>query len=315
VLQRTLLVLLLALAAHAGAEPPSVLACRGHEPEWSLRIDGGKAILATLGTTGLVQTAFEGRLQETAGQPPSFVYRGRSSGNDLVAVITREACVDTMADAAEGGGRFDHAARVSLPDGATRLGCCSVASTAATRPESPAKEPPPAAPVAPSGIRGEITALALPDGTECRQTEAGSTLRFRGQRVRFDCGRSAGDTVTLVGPLTPGPEGMLQAQKAFVPWRSGEQEPRHTEATAVRPSEIVLTDGLICRFAGVGATLAFEGRRLSYTCGTKDGDTVALLGDLEPVEGGFRILLAKIAHGESGFTVRSSEPILVDAPR
>ena len=47
----------------------------------------------------------------------------------------------------------------------------------------------------------------------------------------------------------------------------------------------------------------------------KDGDTVALLGDLEAVEGGFRIVRARIAHGESGFTLRSSETILVTAPR
>jgi hypothetical protein len=47
----------------------------------------------------------------------------------------------------------------------------------------------------------------------------------------------------------------------------------------------------------------------------KDGETVALLGDLEPAEGGFRILRARIAHGEKGFTLVSSGPILVSAPR
>ena len=57
------------------------------------------------------------------------------------------------------------------------------------------------------------------------------------------------------------------------------------------------------------------GRRASFTCGMKDGETVALLGDLEPAEGGFRILRARIAHGEKGFTLGSSDPILVSAPR
>ncbi|HYN02197.1 MAG TPA: hypothetical protein VE359_07115, partial [Vicinamibacteria bacterium] len=66
---------------------------------------------------------------------------------------------------------------------------------------------------------------------------------------------------------------------------------------------------------GKGATLAFEGQRATYTCGMKDGDTVALLGDLAAAEGGFRIVRARIAGGESGFTLRSSEPILVTAPR
>jgi hypothetical protein len=47
----------------------------------------------------------------------------------------------------------------------------------------------------------------------------------------------------------------------------------------------------------------------------KDGDTVALLGELEPVEGGFRIVRARIAHRDGGFTLLASEPILVTAPR
>ena len=32
-------------------------------------------------------------------------------------------------------------------------------------------------------------------------------------------------------------------------------------------------------------------------------------------EGGFRIVLAKVAHAESGFTLRASEPIVVSVPR
>ena len=47
----------------------------------------------------------------------------------------------------------------------------------------------------------------------------------------------------------------------------------------------------------------------------KDGETVALLGDFEPVEGGFLIVRARIAHGEAGFVLRSAEPILVKGPR
>ena len=41
----------------------------------------------------------------------------------------------------------------------------------------------------------------------------------------------------------------------------------------------------------------------------KDGDTIALLGDLEAAEGGFRIVRARIAQGAQGFTLASSEPI------
>ena len=135
-----LLPLLVAATPLAG-ETPAVLVCRGYEPEWSLRIEGPGATLATLGTQGLAQTGLAGRLQEIErARPPFLVYRGRAdvTSADLVAVITREACVDTMADAAEGGGSSEHTARVSLTGGEVRLGCCSV-------PQAPEPAAPPAA--------------------------------------------------------------------------------------------------------------------------------------------------------------------------
>jgi hypothetical protein len=313
-LQLIAILLAVGSAAFASAEEAPALVCRGHDTQWNLRIDGEKASLATLGSGGIEQTSFEGRLAQTPGRPRSFVYRGRaaSSASDLVAMISEEACVDTTAEASGSGGRQSFTARVSLPDGALRLGCCSIAEPPAAH---AGEEPPQPGTASASTDRGEITALTLSDNTECRPPAAGTELRFRGQRVPFDCGRSGGDTLALVGPLTPGPEGLLVAQKVFVPWRSSDQDTRPREAVPVRATEITLATGLACRFAGTRATLAFAGRRLAYSCGTKDGDTVALLGELEPAEGGFRILLAKVAHGESGFTVRSSEPILVSVPR
>jgi uncharacterized membrane protein len=330
-LHRPSVVLLLALVAPAGAEPPSVLVCTGHEPEWSLRIEGVKATLATLGTGGLTQTGLDGRLQEAGGDPPSFVYRGRtgSSGPDLVAVILREACTDTMADAAEGGGRADYSARVSLPEGAVRVGCCRTPATVAPPaearptpppavPERPPVAPPPPPPaIAGTTARGEITALALPDGRVCQRVRKQPipTPVYNAQRVNFDCGFEGGDTVALIGPLEMGSEGLLSARKALIEWRDGLAAPRPVETTAARVSEVALADGLTCRYAGTGATLAFEGRRASYTCGMKDGDTVALLGDFEPVEGGFRIVRARIAQGDAGFVLRSLETIVVTGPR
>jgi uncharacterized membrane protein len=321
-----LLPLLLAAAPLAG-EP--VLVCRGHEPEWNLRVEGPSATLATLGSQGLVQTGFAGRLQELGwGRPPFFVYRGRAdaSGPDLVAVITRETCLDTMADAAEDGGATPYTARVSLPGAEVRLGCCSVpqAPQPAAPPVAvaPAPATSPAGPVPPSpasgsavAAGGEISALTLTDGTVCRSTGKGATLAFEGQRLNFDCGSSGVDRVGILGPLAIGPEGLLVARRAEIAWNEGLTSERKAEPALARASEIALADGLACRFAGKGATVAFEGRRASFTCGMTGGDTVSLLGELEPVEGGFRIVRARIAHGESGFTLRSSEPILVTAPR
>ena len=323
---RSLLVLpLLAVATPLAAEPPTVLVCRGHEPEWNLRIDGSKATLATLGGQGLVQTGFLGGLQEIGwARPPFLVYRGRADvpAGDLVAVLTREQCLDTMADAAEGGGASDHTARVSLPDGEVRLGCCAIPQVpVATTPPVPAAAVPVAAPHSPvsptPGVAagGEITVLTLPDGTVCRGTGKGATLAFEGRRLNFDCGSSGVDKLGLLGPVTLGPGGLLQVQRAEIMWTEGLSSVRKAEATLARASEIALGDGLTCRLAGRGATLAFEGRRASFTCGVKDGDTIALLGDLEAAEGGFRIVRARITQGAQGFALASSEPILVTAPR
>jgi hypothetical protein len=118
-----------------------------------------------------------------------------------------------------------------------------------------------------------------------------------------------------VGPLTVEGSGLLVARRAVAEWSVSEGAPRDLPPLAARVSEIALSDGLTCRHGGTGATLAFGGRRATYTCGTKDGDSVALLGELEPAEGGFRIVRARIVHGETGFTLRASEPILVTAPR
>jgi uncharacterized membrane protein len=328
-LQRALPALLLALAAPVAADPPPVLVCRGHEPEWSLRIDGSAATLATLEARGLTQTGLEGRLQETGGRPPSFVYRGRANASreDLVAMIAPEACVDTMADA-EGGGITDYTALVSLPDGSTRRGCCTIVPTAAppladtpsppiagAPPQAVPPPPPTASSAALPAASGEITAVALPDGRVCRSTGHGATTTFRGQRVNFDCGRWDGDTLGLVGPLSMGSEGLLVVQKAVIEWRESGNRQRDVEATPARVSEVALADGLVCRHSGIGATLVFEGRRASYTCGMNGGETVVLLGELEPVEGGFRITRARVAHDGSGFSLRSTETILVTAPR
>ena len=47
------------------------------------------------------------------------------------------------------------------------------------------------------------------------------------------------------------------------------------DAASAVQATIVLPDGTECYWAGPGATLAFEGKRLNYTC----GDTLGLIGD------------------------------------
>lgn len=58
-------------------------------------------------------------------------------------------------------------------------------------------------------------------------------------------------------------------------------------------AEIVLADGTICRHAGEGATLAFDGQRLNYTCGRSAG----LMGDITMQAGGLFEVEKATLHG------------------
>ncbi len=86
------------------------------------------------------------------------------------------------------------------------------------------------------------------------------------------------------------------------------------ETSAVATS-FALPDGTLCSFAGTGATLAFDGERLNYTCTSPESSSTMLgiLGD--PVQddnqgaGVWVVNLATYSHGDDGFTLDSSEPV------
>ncbi len=302
---------LVSVAPTTEAPAPKVL-CRGAAPAWSLDVEGASA---TLVLPGLPPRALEGRLVEArGGRLPFFVYRAGSGAGDVVAVINAEACHDATADESAKGGISTHTARLSLPSGEALEGCCRLehAPVAQAAPASSSPAPPPAA-GAPRPT-GSITAVALPDGTVCRADDR-TQLGPGGRRVSFECGTAGVDVVALLGPLAAGPEGLLVAQRAELAWNEGEHSVRREAGTPVRVSEIAFSDGLTCRSAGAGATIAFGGRRAAFTCGTREGARVVLLGDLEPLEGGFRATRARVVTGDGGFTVAAEESLLVAAPR
>lgn len=72
------------------------------------------------------------------------------------------------------------------------------------------------------------------------------------------------------------------------------------DATLPTATTIGLPDGTDCRFAGQGATLAYEGKRLNYTC----SDTLGLIGDVVVTNGtDITVEIATI----SGTTITDSE--------
>jgi heat shock protein HslJ len=66
-----------------------------------------------------------------------------------------------------------------------------------------------------------------------------------------------------------------------------------------------------CRFAGTGATLAFEGQRANFTCEPETGSEVVLLGEIGPSDAGWTIDRAVLAREDEAFVVASLETVLV----
>lgn len=97
--------------------------------------------------------------------------------------------------------------------------------------------------------------------------------------------------------------------------------PAEAPAAPASPEEIqpslqaafILPDGNRCLFAGTGATMAFDGKRVNYTCDVApEGKIVAILDDPVQPETGlteWQVEVAVISPGSEGFTLDSSEVI------
>lgn len=113
------------------SEPPvALLQCSGNEPFWSLDLGPGSALLRRPMGAEVEETTFTGTL-DTLGflDVPWSVWRGAAAsgagvegrGADLVAVVRREECRDSMK-----GDLRQARAVVSLPGGGVVTGCCNV---------------------------------------------------------------------------------------------------------------------------------------------------------------------------------------------
>ena len=173
-----------------------MLVCRGHEPEWNLRIDGSAATLATLDARGLSQTGLLGRLSEigwTAALLRVPRARGdvgsRPRGDDHARGLRRH-------DGGRGRGWRPYglhrpgvaAGRSDAPGLLHDRACRRAAARRATaRRRAVAPRPCRTTPVVTAvhraqpratargpAVGGEITALTLPDGRECRSIGKGA---------------------------------------------------------------------------------------------------------------------------------------------
>lgn len=140
---------------------PSNYVCTGNEPSWKLEVAGNIATWSAAGPSA-EERRYRGELASVpATATPFVVFRGRLDAGlrEIVAVISQEACKDTMATEGPTKGEFAFAARVSLPQGDARTGCC--------RPSGPdaAYVAPAAAPTPIARVTGTVSyraRIALP---------------------------------------------------------------------------------------------------------------------------------------------------------
>lgn len=118
--------------------------------------------------------------------------------------------------------------------------------------------------------------IRLPDQRLCTYLGPEPHQRDPGDPITYDCGGGRGlrGDVRIDGTeMTVDREGRENLDRDAI---------LQSEEIQFLIAEIVLADGTVCRHAGAGATLAFEGKRLNYTCGRSAG----LMGDLAIRAGG-----------------------------
>jgi hypothetical protein len=122
--------------------------------------------------------------------------------------------------------------------------------------------------------------------------------RDLGDPITYDCGNDRGlrGAVEIdAGYMTVDREGRENLDRDAI---------IESEEIRFLIEEIVLVDGTVCLNAGEGATLAFDGKRLNYTCGPRLG----LIGDIEISAGGvFQVERAKL----NGTELDSSEMMTI----
>ncbi|TVP69363.1 MAG: hypothetical protein EA342_03475 [Leptolyngbya sp. LCM1.Bin17] len=130
---------------------------------------------------------------------------------------------------------------------------------------APPQQPSPEAGTAPEDL---ATAIVLPDGTKCNFAGRGATLTYEDQRLNYTCS----DTLGLIGDVAIANGTDITVTTATLEGANI----TGSEPLTFTLQAIELADGTVCLNAGQGATLAYEGKRLNFTC----NDDLVLVGDI-----------------------------------
>ncbi len=147
--------------------------------------------------------------------------------------------------------------------------------------------------------------IVLPDGTSCAWAGAGATLAFDGKRLNYTCEESDATIIGLLGDPVATEMARWTVEKATISHGTDGFTLQESEMVTFLLARLDLADGSQCAFAGEGATMTFDGKRLNYTCAAA-GDTtiVGILSELNVGAAGV-YLAEKVTIDRSG-----SEPTI-----
>jgi hypothetical protein len=151
---------------------------------------------------------------------------------------------------------------------------------------------------APAAMNGSPAAIVLPTGETCAWAGEGATLAFDGKRLNYTCGSAE---LGLIGEVQLSNENVT-AEKVSLQRGANGFEIASSEIVTGRIARVTLDSGEACFFAGTGATLALEEKRVNYTC---PGDTV-LLDGFSYTSGFVMIEHGTVIQEAEGFSVTSS---------
>jgi heat shock protein HslJ len=157
---------------------------------------------------------------------------------------------------------------------------------------------------------GDVTGLVtLPSGEVCGYAGGGATLAFDGLRLSWTCEvASTGPRGLLGDPVILG--------ETNVSWRLASTARRsdgagfelaRLDSIDGRVVRFVTVTGSTCSFAGEGATLAFGGERVNYTC---DGDAVAI-GALKADARGLSATIGTLVRTDEAFELRRPRAVRI----
>jgi heat shock protein HslJ len=159
--------------------------------------------------------------------------------------------------------------------------------------------------------------IVVEGGPQCLFVGDAATLTIDGKPLRYLCENARDHRLALIGGIVDAGASNWRVDKVRITAGTSGYTLADRKSVEFRLASISLTDGTICSFAGEGATLAFDGKRVNFTCGAagESGENmVVVLGDPQPSEGGVWLAeKAILERADGSFTLASSEMLPVIA--